>query len=86
MVTEERQSPSTAGSSAMLLLDRAGIEGMLIRGGLRVQEAEVPGAPTHQAGSGEAKVLNWFPVRFRIDSKVLLLVYKSQQGFGPKTH
>ncbi len=28
--------------------------------------------------------LNWLPVTFRIDFKVLLLVYKSLNGFGPK--
>lgn len=49
------------------------------------QEAEVHGAPTrNKAGSLRAKVLNWLPVRFRIDCKVLLLVYKSQHGFHPK--
>ncbi len=28
--------------------------------------------------------LHWLPVTFRIDSKVLLLVYKSLNGLGPK--
>ncbi len=28
--------------------------------------------------------LHWLPVTFRIDFKVLLLVYKSRNGLGPK--
>ncbi|KAI5085549.1 hypothetical protein C0J45_23119, partial [Silurus meridionalis] len=36
------------------------------------------------AHHSSAQALHWLPVTFRIDFKVLLLVYKSLNGLGPK--
>ncbi len=40
--------------------------------------------PEHEHITPVLRSLHWLPVTFRIDFKVLLLVYKSLNGIGPK--